>query len=215
MSDPNDIIEPDAGQTNVTNMKSMLNHLEKEHELSESVQKQESNSKNENEEDVQQNQEMHYDTYDGMQLNNEQANLNDSQLESNGTLLHCKGVNIEMECERDNEYDKEDYVEDVVNKALHSLHKWIKHKAIEGVNSLNKDLVEDLKDIDKQMIDPKVVCRKTGVIVETILQLKTTTSACQLCQLEQEYCDRFASHILQRILRVLMLKGLVYHKDTC
>ena len=54
-----------------------------------------------------------------------------------------------MECERDDEYDKEDYIEDVVNKVLHLLCKWIKHKAIEGVCSLNKDLVEDLKDIDK------------------------------------------------------------------
>ena len=45
------------------------------------------------------------------------------------------------------------------------------------------------------MIDPKVVHWKTGVIVEIVSQLKTTTSACQLYQLEQEYCDRFTLHI--------------------
>ena len=108
---------------------------------------------------------------------------------------HCKGMSIEIKYERDEEHEKEDYVEDVVDKALNLLRKWIQHKAIEGVHDLNKALVEDLGDIEKWMITPKVVCRKTSMIVEIVLQVKTNRSTYQLHHLEKEYCDKNAMHV--------------------
>ena len=108
---------------------------------------------------------------------------------------NCKGINIEIKYERDEEYDKEDYVEDVVEKALQSLREWIQHKAIEGAHSLNKVLEEDLGDIEKWMIAPKVVHRKTSAIAEIVLQVKTNASTYQLHHSEKEYCDRHAMHI--------------------
>ena len=48
------------------------------------------------------------------------------------------------------------------------------------------------------MIDPKVVHRKTSMIIEVALQIKTVTSTHRLYQLKKEYCDRFSSHVLTK-----------------
>ena len=201
--------EHDTGQKNIINKKNSQNNDDLNQERAKLVKNRASNGIESNQGKVlrscvieyispsKKNNEKIAGNQSTISLDNEMddSSNNDPKEDNTNDYEDCKEMNILMEYNHNDSYNEDDYVINVVDKIVTLLGLWMKKGAIGGVYGLEHMIVDDIKDIESWMIDPKVVYNKSSAVIDMVLQLKTTISAHSLYQLEQEYCNRFGLHL--------------------